>query len=130
MTGRTNACAGGMKSVKGSFTSSETKTQTSFIVSGLDFEPKVIAIKRTSIKEGSSGAGTGSSLLICAFSDLESGTGFYTEGNDGSGALKTTSCLTVSGSGGTYEITSAHEFSLYTSTTRLSYGKYSYNIYG
>ena len=131
MTGRTNACAGGkMNSVSGTFTASETATQKSFTVQGLTFEPKAIAIKRTSIKEGSAGAGTGSSLLICAFSDLESGTGFYTEGNDGSGALKTSSCLTVSGGGGTYTITSAHEFSLYTSTTRLSYGKYSYNIYG
>ena len=71
MIGRTNACAGGkMNSVSGTFTASKTATQKSFTVQGLTFEPKVIAIKRTSISEGSIGAGGSSSLLICAFTDL------------------------------------------------------------
>ena len=131
MIGRTNAGAGGkLKFVTGTFTASKTETQKSFTVQGLTFEPKAIAIKRTGITDGSAGAGTGSSLLICAFSDLESGTGFYTEGNDGSGALKTTSCLSVSGGDGTYTVTSAHEFSFYDSSTQLSYGKFAYYIYG
>lgn len=131
MIGRTNACAGGkMNSVSGTFTASKTATQKSFTVQGLTFEPKVIAIKRTSISEGSIGPGGSSSLLICAFTDLESRTGFYTEGNDGSGKLKTTSCLSVSGGDGTYTVTSAHEFSFYDSSTQLSYGKFAYYIYG
>lgn len=132
MTGRTNACAGGMKYVTGSFTSSKTETQTSFTVSGLDFEPKAIAIKRTSLTEGTTGGGTGAALIYCAFSDLENGTGFLMpDDNNTFGGFKTSSYLSVSESDGTFTVKlKTYTFSEYTSTTRLSYGKYTYYIYG
>ena len=132
MIGRTNAGAGGMKYVTGSFTSSKTATQKSFTVSGLDFEPKVIAIKRTSLTEGTTGGGTGDSLIYCAFSDLENGTGFLMPDTSGASAgFKTSSYLSVSESDGTFTVKlKTYTFSDYTSTSRLSYGKFTYYIYG
>lgn len=131
--GMTNAGgAGGMKCVTGSFTSSKTATQKSFAVSGLDFEPKAIAIKRTSLTEGTTGGGVGADLIYCAFSDLENGTGFLMpDGNNTFGGFKTSSYLSVSESDGTFTVNlKTYTFSEYTSTTQLSYGKYTYYIYG
>ena len=133
MIGRTNAGAGGkLKLVTGSFTSSKTETQKSFTVQGLTFEPKVIAIKRTSISEGTTGGGTGAALIYCAFSDLENGTGFLMPDNSGTfTGFKTSSYLSVSESDGTFTVNlKTYTFSHYTSTSKLSYGKYTYYIYG
>lgn len=133
MTGRTNACAGGgLKPLTGSFTSSKTATQKSFTVQGLTFEPKVIAIKRTSLMEGTTGGGVGADLIYCAFSDLENGTGFLMpDDNNTFGGFKTSSYLSVSESDGTFTVNlKTYTFSEYTSTTQLSYGKYTYYIYG
>ena len=132
MTGRTNACAGGMKYVTGKFTSSDTETQKSFTVSGLDFEPKAIAIMRTSLTEGATGGGSDANLIYCAFSDLENGTGFLMpDDNNTFGGFKTSSYLSVSESDGTFTVNlKTYTFSHYTSTSRLSYGKYTYYIYG
>lgn len=121
--------AGGMECVPGTFTASDDETQKTFTVSGLIFEPKLITITRTSITEGTAGAGT-AQLLTCAFSDLENSTGFYMASSTTTGALKASSCLSVSGSNGTFTITSTQAFSSYSSTTRFTYGKYSYRIYG
>ena len=131
--GMTNAGgAGGMKYVTGSFTSSKTEKQKSFTVRGLTFEPKVIAIKRTSLTEGSIGGGTDDSLIYCAFSDLENGTGFLMPDTSGvSGGFKTSSYLSVSESDGTFTVKlKTYTFSDYTSTSRLSYGNFTYYIYG
>lgn len=49
MIGRTNAGGGGgQKYLTGSFTSTSGTSQKSFTVSGLDFEPKLLIIRRTS----------------------------------------------------------------------------------
>ena len=50
MVGRTNAGGGGggQKYLTGSFTSTSGTSQKSFTVAGLDFEPKLLIIRRTS----------------------------------------------------------------------------------
>ncbi|MBE5784406.1 MAG: hypothetical protein E7330_01255 [Clostridiales bacterium] len=127
--GMTNAGAGGgLKLVTGSFTSSNTETQEKFTVSGLTFEPKIVAIRRTSLTDGD--AVGGNNMLICAFSDLETNIGFCGYGISGSGTVKTSSALTVSGCNGTYTVTSSTYPFSYVAFGKANYGKYTYYIYG
>lgn len=74
MIGRTNACAGGMKCVTGKFTSSDTETQKSFTVAGLDFEPKIVAVFGGSPVEVGNEMGE---ILVLSFADIENGKGYY-----------------------------------------------------
>ena len=134
---RTNAIAGGgggIKYLEGSFTATATSTQTSqnsFTVSGLDFEPRIIIIRCIGFHDGEA-YGTYSGYFSHAFTDFETGIGFFTTGSHPTtdGRVTSRSGISVSGSGGTYTFTTAEIMSYYKSISKVDYGSYAYYIYG
>lgn len=133
MIGRTNAIAGGggLKSVKGSFTSSKTETQKSFTVSGLDFEPKAVAVYSSSYTEVGN-ATSANTILIGSFADLERKKGFYIYKRSG-GTIPQhngSANLTVSGSDGTYTFTASSIYFSNISSNNGYYASFTYYIYG
>lgn len=132
--GMTNAGgAGGMKYVTGSFTSSNTETQKSFTVSGLDFEPKIVAVFGGSPAEvGSAGIGT-SAILISSFADIENGVGFYTyQPSTATGAYKVAGSKNLKATKTTdgYTITASSYFFSNISSGKGYRGTFKYYIYG
>ena len=133
MIGRTNATtSGSMKYITGSFTSDKTASQSSFTVSGLDFEPKVIAVYGGTPKEIDGGVGT-NVVLISAFSDIENGIGFCTYQASslvGSYSVSDTPNLTVSKSEDGYTIKASSYLFSNIRDGKGFYSTFKYYIYG
>lgn len=128
MIGRTNAGAGGMKYVTGSFVSSKTETQKSFTVSGLDFEPKIVAVFGGSPAEVGTAMGT---ILLLSFADIENGEGFYAYMSSTFGTkMAGSSNLTVTKEETGYKITASTYFFSYISSGNGYRDTFNYYIYG
>ena len=130
MTGRTNACAGGMKYVTGKFTSSDTETQKSFTVAGLDFEPKIVAVFGGSPAEVGNAMG---SILVLSFADIENGKGYYAyqpSYSSGSYEVNGSSNLTVTKVEDGYKVTASTYFFSDISNGNGYRDTFTYYIYG
>lgn len=128
--GMTNAGGGGMKYLSGSFTSSDAETQKSFTVSGLDFEPKIVAVFGGSPVKVGTAMGT---ILVLSFADIENGKGFYAyQPSSTSGSYKVTgsSNLKVTKEETGYKITASTYFFSYISSGNGYKDTFNYYIYG
>lgn len=132
MIGRTNAVAGGdLKLVTGSFRSSTSSQQTSFTVTGLQFEPKIIIVYLGNWSRSSEYIGTGSIDMTQIF-DLMNGVAYA---NSLRTDLQHTNCLSsiavskAAYSNGTLTITAYSAYSHYNYGDNI-YGTYNYRIYG
>ena len=131
MVGRTNAGGGGgQKYLTGSFTSTSGTSQKSFTVAGLDFEPKLLIISRSSYVNV-----TNNPTIVCiAFKDFERNicAGVNTSVNNvysaGSSAHPSSFTITLSKSG---DVTTVSLNQLLSGgSSEDAYGNYNYYFYG
>ena len=131
MVGRTNAGGGGgQKYLTGSFTSTSGTSQKSFTVAGLDFEPKLLIIRRTSYVNVKNTP----DLVCIAFKDFEHdicagvNTSIETAYNTGSSAHISNFTIALSKSGDVTTVTLNQLLS--GDSFEDAYGTYSYYFYG
>lgn len=125
MIGRTNAGGGGgaQKYMAGSFTSVKTTYQKTFTVAGLDFEPKLLIIRRARYVNVSNNP----TIVDMAFKDFERNicagvsTSLYS-------VYHTSFTITLSKSGDITTVTLNENFS--GDTYEDAYGTYDYYFYG
>ena len=131
MVGRTNAGGGGgQKYLTGSFTSTSGTSQKSFTVAGLDFEPKLLIIRRTSYVNVKNTP----DLVCIAFKDFEHdicagvNTSIETAYNTGSSAHISNFTIALSKSGDVTTVTLNQLLS--GGSNEDGYGNYNYYSYG
>ena len=131
MIGRTNAGGGGgQKYLTGSFTSTSGTSQKSFTVAGLDFEPKLLIIRRTSYVN----VRNTPDLVCIAFKDFEHdicagvNTSIETAYNTGSSAHISNFTIALSKSGDVTTVTLNQLLS--GGSNEDGYGNYNYYFYG
>ena len=131
MVGRTNAGGGGgQKYLTGSFTSTSGTSQKSFTVAGLDFEPKLLIIRRTSYVN----VRNTPDLVCIAFKDFEHdicagvNTSIKTAYNTGSSAHISNFTIALSKSGDVTTVTLNQLLS--GGSNEDGYGNYNYYFYG
>ena len=131
MVGRTNAGGGGgQKYLTGSFTSTSGTSQKSFTVAGLDFEPKLLIIRRTSYVN----VRNTPDLVCIAFKDFEHdicagvNTSIETAYNTGSSAHISNFTIALSKSGDVTTVTLNQLLS--GGSNEDGYGNYNYYFYG
>ena len=131
MVGRTNAGGGGgQKYITGSFTSTSGTSQKSFTVAGLDFEPRLLIIRRTSYVNVKNTP----DLVCIAFKDFEHdicagvNTSIETAYNTGSSAHISNFTIALSKSGNVTTVTLNQLLS--GGSNEDGYGNYNYYFYG
>ena len=131
MVGRTNAGGGGGgKYLAGTFTSTSGTSQKSFTVAGLDFEPKLLIIRRTSYVN----VRNTPDLVCIAFKDFEHdicagvNTSIETAYNTGSSAHISNFTIALSKSGDVTTVTLNQLLS--GGSNEDGYGNYNYYFYG
>ena len=131
MVGRTNAGGGGGgKCLAGTFTSTSGTSQKSFTVAGLDFEPKLLIIRRTSYVN----VRNTPDLVCIAFKDFEHdicagvNTSIETAYNTGSSAHISNFTIALSKSGDVTTVTLNQLLS--GGSNEDGYGNYNYYFYG
>ena len=131
MVGRTNAGGGGgQKYITGSFTSTSGTSQKSFTVAGLDFEPRLVIIRRTSYVNVKNTP----DLVCIAFKDFEHdicagvNTSIETAYNTGSSAHISNFTIALSKSGNVTTVTLNQLLS--GGSNEDGYGNYNYYFYG
>lgn len=133
MVGITNAVlSSGIKHITGNFTASSSSQQTSFNVTGVGFDAKVIAVNITSYTSNSA---NDADIIKTLFIDLVNNVAYYS-------VASTTALLPTSvGNGGsasqsgttlTVNAPSSYPFSKYQTSgaSQKGYGTYTYHIYG
>lgn len=125
MVGRTNAgSGGGMKYLEGSFTSVKTTNQKSFTVAGLDFEPKLLIIRRASYVNV-----TNTPQIVCmAFKDFEHDICAGVNTSSSTAYHPSNFTITLSKSGDTTTVTLNQQLS--GDSFEDAYGNYNYYFYG
>ena len=130
MVGRTNAGGGGGKYLAGTFTSTSGSNQRTFTVAGLDFEPKLLIIRRTSYVNVKNTP----DLVCIAFKDFEHdicagvNTSIETAYNTGSSAHISNFTIALSKSGDVTTVTLNQLLS--GGSNEDGYGNYNYYFYG
>ena len=125
MIGLTNAgCGGGHKYLTGSFTSTSGTSQKSFTVAGLDFEPKLLIIRRTSYVNVKN-----TPQIVCmAFKDFEHDICAGVNTSSSTAYHPSNFTITLSKSGDTTTVTLNQQLS--GDSFEDAYGTYSYYFYG
>ena len=121
---------GGKKFLSGTFSTAARTDQNYFTVSGLDFEPRVICIWRTSYANtGTSAVPT--SIARIAWFDVETGSGDLGQGNNGGDGGFGSCAISISKNGAITTITTPScYYSESSNYTGNAYGSFMYNIYG
>ena len=131
MVGRTNAGGGGgQKYLTGSFTSTSGTSQKSFTVAGLDFEPKLLIISRSSYVNV-----TNNPTIVCiAFKDFErnicAGVNTSVNGVYSTGSSEHPSSFTIALSKSGDVTTVSLNQPLSGDSSEDAYGNYNYYFYG
>ena len=125
MVGRTNAGGGGgQKYLTGSFTSTSGTSQKSFTVAGLDFEPKLLIIRRTSYVNVKN-----TPQIVCmAFKDFEHDICAGVNTSSSTAYHPSNFTITLSKSGDTTTVTLNQLLS--GDSFEDAYGNYNYYFYG
>ena len=125
MVGRTNAGGGGGgKYLAGTFTSTSGTSQKSFTVAGLDFEPKLLIIRRTSYVNVKN-----TPQIVCmAFKDFEHDICAGVNTSSSTAYHPSNFTITLSKSGDTTTVTLNQQLS--GDSYEDAYGTYNYYFYG
>ena len=125
MIGRTNAGGGGaQKYLTGSFTSTSGTSQKSFTVAGLDFEPKLLIIRRTSYVNVKNTP----DIVCIAFKDFERDICAGVNTSSSTAYHPSNFTITLSKSGDTTTVTLNQQLS--GDSYEDAYGTYNYYFYG
>ena len=126
MVGRTNAGGGGgaQKYLAGSFTSVKTTNQKTFTVAGLDFEPKLLIIRRTSYVNVKNTP----DIVCMAFKDFEHDICAGVNTSSSTAYHPSNFTITLSKSGDTTTVTLNQQLS--GDSYEDAYGTYNYYFYG